>query len=127
MKHGRLKCAKRVKPYCSEGATVVVGQYGYCPEHTDEAQTSLDTWKAERVRERTAAPPAAVVPFTPAEAPKPQSVIQRFIADLTTAAWTRANASRWSQAWLDRYRGARYRLCDWAGGRVPESCPSRLP
>ena len=35
---GKPKCAHHGKPYCNDVATVVVGTFGYCSEHSTEAR-----------------------------------------------------------------------------------------
>jgi hypothetical protein len=51
-KSGEPKCAHRTKPFCTEIATIVVGQWGYCAQHAPAAATALEAWRAERIAER---------------------------------------------------------------------------
>lgn len=51
-RQGRPKCALRTKPYCSEIATVVAGQWGYCAAHAPAAAEALEAWRVERAAER---------------------------------------------------------------------------
>lgn len=43
---GTPRCAHRGTPWCKATSTRVVGAFGYCAEHADEARAEFDAWKA---------------------------------------------------------------------------------
>jgi hypothetical protein len=45
------RCASRTE-FCPSAATSVVGQFGYCNTHVDDAQADYDEWIAARKSER---------------------------------------------------------------------------
>jgi hypothetical protein len=55
---GKPRCAHRAQPWCQSAATIVVGRWGYCVDHAEEARTELGEWcaarDAERAQERAA-------------------------------------------------------------------------
>jgi len=54
------RCASRDK-FCPEPATTVVGQFGYCAEHTEDAREAYNDWLESRqaAREQDASAEAA--------------------------------------------------------------------
>jgi hypothetical protein len=45
------RCASR-EEFCKEPATTVVGVFGYCAEHVEDAREAYNEWNAARIAER---------------------------------------------------------------------------
>ncbi len=63
---GSVLCGSRAKPSCRAVATIVVGNFGYCSEHADEAKRGLDEWRANLTKaEPSPSPSVASTPDMP--------------------------------------------------------------